>query len=1163
MPVPLRTTNHRAEAKYNVTTEFPSLGLHSAAATGDVGLVEYALEHGQPINSVLDGVLPLHAACAGGSERVVKMLIEHGADVNAPRLPRRYSNDKNRDTSAPIVGTSGSTPLHFAAANGNTNIITILLHRGAHANRADKHGVTPEMLARQHGWLECAEVLRAWILNKDRDLRERESRNRLRDGPSGHSQSHQRIDASITDGESSFRASSSPSGRRRLHVKQSIDTALNMLKSSSTGLSEAYLKPPAHMVAPKINVPASTPPGSPRNADFIFRPISPNEQHPTDGHRRPSLPQIYSPAIPPRNRKVSAPINRSPSPPRPRSAGHGAEDEDPNYSLNRNGVVRKVGSKYSLMNIFKKGQPGESGAPEGSQKQSSLSAPAPNSQATPTPAIAIGSSLSGSPQPSTSTFTPPAVSHMNPGPSLIAHSTSSSPFSRNNLRFHRSSDASSRSRTPIQQTPLPITQSQSAQEKPTSQSPPYPELPLAVDAHNAFSQQQQQKRDRSRSTGSGRRFGLEDSDSPPNSSPLTRLGILRAHGHKRDRSGSGSSSNRGGAVFDDDIVIVPEDNGIAKQTTRPGILRAHNRSSSSGQGSAPQAGFRALRFDSFSSQGRTARDSPSPQLALRASSSVGSLGKFNRIHRDTGSSGSPPGSDGGIREILSQHHHTGQVHSAAFEDPLEDGGNTRILDEEDEVDDYGEPIYRPNLGFTQDISIVDTSPMESLMTDRGLLLTSSSESSLSPILAGDSVNPDDNTVLKTDFPFSINRPPSNSFDNTEVTNVKQQLLSVPLPTDNRSRGDSVSSTSTTDSRINPQLSASETTTSGSAGSPTTTPLVSPGSQDIGLPSEPIRNEEVSGAAADQQRTDNYVEDLQPTKDSNTSNPLAVSGSLNGRRAHPPLDIDISSISSHAQAEALVQLTQQNILSMEDSDGIASESSLGTGRTPLSARLAAYGESLAIERKLREQKQAEFERTLFGGSSTSRTILPGVERQHSLENRSERTRKSKPKDPRRPSTAEGFPGGASDPPPDEQPSRSHQPSHSTSALHTSPRVEVDDEDSESPIESPTARGDHVVSGYHLPLNGNEGHLSRISSLDGLDTDTDLGPALFRVSTAPISGLTPPRGKREQARSANKLTRMGFSPSEQARHTPPPGPQVNVPVLEPSNRSCRLSKARLDI
>ena len=102
MPAPSR--NHRAVAKYNVTTEcrflhghtsapldvdihpVSYLGLHSASASGDIGLVQYALSHGQPVNSVLDGVLPLHAACAGGNDVVVKLLINHGADVNAARF---------------------------------------------------------------------------------------------------------------------------------------------------------------------------------------------------------------------------------------------------------------------------------------------------------------------------------------------------------------------------------------------------------------------------------------------------------------------------------------------------------------------------------------------------------------------------------------------------------------------------------------------------------------------------------------------------------------------------------------------------------------------------------------------------------------------------------------------------------------------------------------------------------------------------------------------------------------------------------------------------------------------------------------------------------------------------------------------------------------------
>ncbi|TFK62321.1 hypothetical protein BDN72DRAFT_396346 [Pluteus cervinus] len=82
-------------------------------------------------------------------------------------------------------------------------------------------------------------------------------------------------------------------------------------------------------------------------------------------------------------------------------------------------------------------------------------------------------------------------------------------------------------------------------------------------------------------------------------------------------------------------------------------------------------------------------------------------------------------------------------------------------------------------------------------------------------------------------------------------------------------------------------------------------------------------------------------------------------SINERRGHVPPDMDLTAISSHAQAEALVQRAQQDILELaQQAELDVPGSSAGFNKTPLSARLAAYGESLAIERKLREQKRMD-------------------------------------------------------------------------------------------------------------------------------------------------------------------------------------------------------------
>ncbi|KAF8813725.1 hypothetical protein BYT27DRAFT_7206524 [Phlegmacium glaucopus] len=1083
MPVPLRMPYHKAEAKYNVTTEFPSLGLHSAAATGNVGLVEYALYHGQPINSVLDGVLPLHAACAGGNVQVVKVLIDHGADVNAPRLPRKYSNDKNRDSSAPIVGTSGSTPLHFAAANGNTDVVTLLLLHGAHADRADKHGVTPEMLAQQNGWVECAKVLNDWILNKDQDLRDREGYD-IHPGSSIGQHAHE---------QQPSRSPETIPSRKSLHVKQSIDTALNMLKSTDSQSRTAQ--------SSQIST-LPSPPHQPFG-EYSFYPVDPTASSPIDPTaRRPSLPHVLqlhaNEHIRDPNSSFSNSLPENPYQRRPRSAGTGS-DQTPEQEAyfpvyGRGGYGRKLGSKYSLLNIFKKAQPGETSGSSGNLPEASSNRHSPGDSEF------FGSTVT-LPLPITqSRLSQLSNTDLNENPNSTGYSTSTS---RSGFRFHRGSDASNKGTLLISQTqsltssPPPMTRKASG----SLRTPPRSNIPLAFELHLS---QQQQHRIRPNVPGTPNevpRAVLDADERGKPSSPLARFTPIYS-GHNTNTSVPSLIGTLD--AIDKDAVTSSDTNlelesGKPSPSPRPGILRPHNRISSTGQGSASNP--RTLRFDSSPSNDRRVRDKTTDSPTLKSYDSSGSL---SRLKIQTN----------GVSE---------QESRATLID----------VGELEHEDNYGLPIL-PDMDLGSSLEKTLNVPSVLLQRQRGQSFTSSSESSLSPILTGDNVTDPTMTVINADFPFSINQPPSLMTEDHEDSSSPRGLL-APISADTRNRGDSLSSDSSTSDSRNPQLSF--TSDSG------TSPLVStPGNGSI-LPQE--SDKLMSFAQADVLEAVNY------------------NGGLNQRRAHAPLDIDITSISSHAQAEALVERARQEALDFANTPDLSPLSS-STGRTPLSAMLAAYGESLALERKLREQKESTRKdhvpsRSAAGlvlGSIPILTGPDGVERQLSLENnQGVEGVGRRPKDPRRPSTADGrihspnlestFTGR----------SASHQSSRSTSAANHSPTWLEDLTQSYSPMQ--LTRNTEAISPYTVnPVSSTKSEfnqlvtsqalhappdesLSCISSCDG-GADAEIeSPPLYRVSTAPLSN--PVRGKRE-VRSANKLTRMGYPANEQAvtRPSPPTPP-----------------------
>jgi hypothetical protein len=257
--------------------------------------------------------------------------------------------------------------------------------------------------------------------------------------------------------------------------------------------------------------------------------------------------------------------------------------------------------------------------------------------------------------------------------------------------------------------------------------------------------------------------------------------------------------------------------------------------------------------------------------------------------------------------------------------------------------------------------------------------------------------------------------------------------------------------------------------------------------------------------------------------SSTSGELEVIGEGNCEACEPPrrlpisFDIDISSISSHAQAEALVQHAQQSILSMEQYLDHHVTKDSETGRTPLSAKLAEYGESLAIERRLKENTSAkaldQVLDTKRNGNAVS--LLSATKPSHiypSSESGSSSTSHEELKEPLR---------------------------------HSARSASADVRRAQSPRGLPTSPPAQLL--YTPPY-------SRTPDPD-LGSDLRTGIPLSRVSTTPCHDTHPSRD-RDATRSVQKLTRMGFStidnwhPSplkDGASRSPPPRHRFGIRTI----------------
>ena len=89
------------------------------------------------------GCQMLHKAAASGSRQEVIELLDGGADVNAPFAGQKML----------------FAPLHLAALQGHTNIIALLLERGANIDARDSQGSSALHHAAGRGLVDAASVL--------------------------------------------------------------------------------------------------------------------------------------------------------------------------------------------------------------------------------------------------------------------------------------------------------------------------------------------------------------------------------------------------------------------------------------------------------------------------------------------------------------------------------------------------------------------------------------------------------------------------------------------------------------------------------------------------------------------------------------------------------------------------------------------------------------------------------------------------------------------------------------------------------------------------------------------------------------------------------------------------------------------------------------------
>jgi uncharacterized protein len=151
----------KAGADVNAVSNEGETALMTAARTGNADAVKVLLSRGADVNAKESwhGETALMWAVSEKHPAVARELILEGADVNARSTVNNWERQNTAEPREKWLPLGGLTALEFAARDGCTECIPVLLDARADINAVDQDGITPLLSATINGHYDSAVLL--------------------------------------------------------------------------------------------------------------------------------------------------------------------------------------------------------------------------------------------------------------------------------------------------------------------------------------------------------------------------------------------------------------------------------------------------------------------------------------------------------------------------------------------------------------------------------------------------------------------------------------------------------------------------------------------------------------------------------------------------------------------------------------------------------------------------------------------------------------------------------------------------------------------------------------------------------------------------------------------------------------------------------------------